>query len=215
MTPFLFALVIAAAPREGSEVRPVDQAPSTAVFLHPLTSVLFSGLGSGLSVSAGAQLGAAERWSFTVDVAVVTAPGTAPGGSEEFPATTSVSASAGPSIRLVGEGVRGVFLTPKLYVIGSSNSTLESPETSARRTRWSTVEVGAAVDLAAQWTVGPFFIGSVLGVGGGFAVSPDASSSNPTWTSSFGGALFGDMSPRSPGPTLALTLHLVRIGVAF
>lgn len=65
------------------------------------------------------------------------------------------------------------------------------------------------VDLALQWVNGPLFIGAVLGVGTGFAFG------TTTLVSTFTGPILVASGPGAWSPTLALNVHLFRIGYAF
>ncbi len=209
MGALLLAAVLATAPTPATLVEPER---TIAVFVHPLTSAALAVVGHAFCLSAGAQFLQTERWSITFDLAFVYGPGDAPTASENFPGGTSTSASIGPTWRFFGTGLRGLFLTPKLYVIASQNSQARGgPGT---REFWSTGEGGAAVDLAFQWTFGRFFLGSVVGIGAGWAFGPGR---GPAFiASSFGGAVWGDGAGiRGSGPVVAVNLQLLRLGMTF
>lgn len=210
MGALLLAAVLATAPPAATAAPP----QTAAVFVHPLTSAALAIIGHAFCVSAGVQVVQSERWSLTSDLAFVYGPGDNPSPGENFPGGTSISGSLGPTWRISGTGLRGLFVTPKLYVIASQNSQRSGRPGS--REFWFTGEVGGAVDLAFQWTFGRFFLGSVLGLGGGWAFGP--SRGQPTTSvSTFGGAVWGDSGgpSRASGPVLSLNVQLLRVGMTF
>ena len=212
MGALLLAALLSAAPptSEASEAT----LPTAAVFVHPLTSAVLAVVGHAYCLSAGAQVMQGERWALSVDLAFVYGPGDNPSPGENFPGGTSISSSLGPTWRFFGTGLRGLFLTPKLYVIASQNS--QASGRPGAREFWFTGEVGGAVDLAYQWTFGRFFLGAVLGVGAGWAFGPSRGS--PTsFISTFGGAVWGDSGgpSRASGPVVSLNVQLLRVGMTF
>jgi hypothetical protein len=216
MSALLLALVVATEPAPPGEAD--DRA---AAFLQPLLSVRY-GLRAAVAVSAGGQLVHSERWSLTFDLAVVWGPGDQPTETERFPGGLSVAGSLGPSWRIWGTGLRGLFLTPKVYVVSNASNqvprgtlrTGQFPGPGTPRDRWNSGELGLAVDVGFQWTFGRFFLGSVLGVGAGWYLGQNPQGFQLP-ISSFGGALFTDEPSRASGPVLALNLHLLRLGVVF
>ncbi|MDP3501008.1 MAG: hypothetical protein Q8S33_11765 [Myxococcales bacterium] len=198
---------------------PAATAPTAAVFVHPLTSVVLGGLAGAPCVSAGAQVAQSERWSLTFDLAVVSGPGTASSAVENYPGGVSVSGSLGPTWRIAGTGLRGLFVTPKVSVIVSHNSAARASTgfRTLMREVWQTAEVGAGVDLAFHWTFGRFFLGSVVGLGGGWVFGQGQE--QRTFTSTFGGATWAgwlnERGPRGSGPVVSLNVQLLRVGVTF
>jgi hypothetical protein len=79
----------------------------------------------------------------------------------------SIAASIGPSWRVWGAHLPGFFVTPKVYGIVNANHQVPRsaappgaiPNELTTRVRWNSDEVGLAVDLAFQWTFGPFLSG--------------------------------------------------------
>ncbi|MCU0702117.1 MAG: hypothetical protein MUC96_36945 [Myxococcaceae bacterium] len=214
---FVLSLILGSTPA----VPPPPQEPRTAVFVQPLASAVYALFGA-VSASAGAQLVQTDRWSITFDAAFVWGPGQRPTASEQFPGGLSLGASLGASWRAWGRGLNGFFVTPKLYAItnashrvarGTLPTGLFPSETTARE-RWNSGEVGLAVDLGFQWTFGSFFIGSVLGIGGGWYLGP-SSTGYVGPLSAFGAGLGADDPNRMSGPVLAFNVHLLRVGAAF
>lgn len=72
-----------------------------------------------------------------------------------------------------------------------------------------TGEFGLGIDLAYQWTRGPLYIAVVAGIGTGFVFGTNS------FVSAYTGPLFTSATAGGWSPTVALNLHLVRIGYAF
>lgn len=216
MGALLLATLLAAEPVD-PPIAP--EARTIAVFVHPLTTAAAAVFLNAISVSAGAHVLQTERWSITFDAALVQADGRPSRISERAPFTTSVSGSGGPTWQITGKGLRGLFVTPKLYAIVSRNSDFSDRFVPGGglegKVSWVTGEIGAAVDLAFQWTFGRFFLGSVLGLGAGWAFgSKPVSRFNVL--SSFGGAAWGELeSNGGSGPVIALNMQLLRLGMTF
>lgn len=208
MLAAIFALIITADPPP-----PVAAEPRHVVFAQPL--ITLAGLvgmaapdiGGGLALSGGAQFAVNDDWGLTLDAAGMIASA---GRDESIRGVNSAALSIGPTFRIKGSGLSGFFITPKGYVVVAHNWTDFGPSPifgTSGGERWSSFEAGGGVDFSLQWTKGGFFIGTVLGVGGGIAMgagSPASSFSSTLYT-------FGSRG----GFVLALNVHLLRIGYAF
>ncbi|MDP3237166.1 MAG: hypothetical protein Q8N26_30540 [Myxococcales bacterium] len=185
-----------------------------AVYLQPVGTVVAAS-GAILFLSMGTQVRLSEVLLLHADAALVWSSGLNPTISEDFRASTSVSFSAGPQFQLLGTGLKGLFLGPKVYGIYSDNNVRPRGSFIADgpRERWRTGEIGAGVDLSFQWHFGHFFIGSVLGLSVGYALTP--SPPNAFLWSTFGGASLWDDPQRGSGVALGMNVHLLRVGFAW
>lgn len=182
-----------------------------AAYVQLLGSAVMGGFGV-LLVSLGTQVRVTDALMLHADAALVWAPGTNPTQGEDFRAGTSVSFSLGPQFQLWGKGLKGLFLGPKVYGIYSDNN-VRPPRSfiaSGPRERWRTGEAGVGVDLAFQWHFGRFFLGSVVGVSVGYALTPIPANID-IW-STFGGANMWDVPGHGTGFVLGMNVHLLRVG---
>lgn len=184
-----------------------------AVYVQPVGGIA-AATGAVLFLSFGAQHRFSESLLLHADAALVWSPGLHPRQTEDFPGSTSVSFSVGPQFQLAGSGLRGLFLAPKVYGIYSDSHSRPRRALTADgpRSRWQTAEFGAGLDLAFQWQLGRFFIGSVIGVSLGYALTPHLGWG--LW-STFGGASLWDILGRGTGFALGANVHLLRLGFAW
>lgn len=209
MISTLAMVALASAPLAEPPTKP-SQERSNVVFAQPLATVLGFAVLRGISVSGGASVQVNEEWSVTGDFAVLLFG--MGGEGEDLRGTTSAAVSLGYTTRLRGKGLSGLFITPKVFGIYGSHWTDTGPSPLLGTngfTQWRTGELGAGVDLALQWTSGALFIGTVLGAGVGFAFG------SGSLHSTFSGPILLRGGPGPFSPTIALNLHLLRIGYAF
>lgn len=202
MLALTLTLLLAAEPAEAER--------QTAVFLQPVPTVLGAIL-RGTVVSAGAQHHLADDWGFTFDVSVGLMSRPIRGADTSWSAF--VALSGGPTLRLLGAGFSGLFFTPRAHLVAARNSWERgwSPlRGGPAGNDWASFEAGLGADLAAQWTVGRFFIGGVLGGSVGWLFE-DGRDRTP-W-------LTVDTLPfelRREGSALALAANVqVRVGFTF
>lgn len=134
MTSALTALLLLAAEPavEQSEPRPTVERRH-AVFAQPLATVLGAAVLHGISVSGGVLIRANEEWSFVGDFAVLLWG--SGGQGEDLRGATSAAISLGWSARVKGEGLSGLFLTPKIYgVAGDHTGPTRAPHRSSAPT---------------------------------------------------------------------------------
>lgn len=210
MLASLAALVLTAAPSAATP----DPAPERhrVVFVQPLDTVLGLAVLGGLSLSGGASIPLNDEWSVTGDVAGLLGGGWLTSRGEDIRQTSSVALSLGLSTRLKGSGLSGFFITPKVYGVIGRHLTDFGPSGftgASGLTQWTSGELGVMVDLALQWVHGAFFIGTVLGAGAGISVGSNS------LTGSYTGPVLAFGGPGRWSPTIALNLHLLRIGYAF
>lgn len=209
MISTLAAMALASAPLAEPPTAPAPER-ANVVFAQPVATVLGLAVLRGLSVSGGASVRVNEEWSFTGDFAVLLFG--LGGEGEDLRGTTSAAVSLGYTTRLRGKGLSGLFITPKVYGIYGSHWTDTGPSPILGTngfTQWKTGEFGAGVDLALQWTNGALFIGTVLGAGIGVALG------SGSLHSTFTGPILLRGGPGPFSPTIALNLHVFRIGYAF
>lgn len=208
----LSALVCGSAWAEPAVESPLGEPsklPRAAVFVQPLGTPAAALFFNSALASAGAQVAITGDISLTFDASFVYSPGLTPGPGEDFRGATSVTLSAGPTFRLLGEGLTGLFVTPKLMATTSANS--RRPGGHLQVVRWQSGELGVGADVAVQKTWGHFFLGAALGAGVGYGFNAQA-------FSTFGGAPIWDSAPpvnEGGHVTLSLNLHLLRVGFAF
>lgn len=209
MLPVLATLLVL-----GAEPVAVAEPPPTperhhAVFAQPLATVLGAAVLHGISASGGVIIRANDEWSFVGDFAVLLFG--SGGQGEDLRGVTSATISLGYSARLRGSGLSGFFITPKVYGVVGDNWTDRgvSPLLGTDGfSRWAWGELGVGVDLSLQWVHGPLYLATVFGVGTGFAFGTTVP------VSTFTGPIFASTAP-GWSPTVALNVHLFRIGYAF
>lgn len=189
---------------------PAEPERQTVVFLQPAPTVLGAILRAAV-VSGGAQHHLTGDWGFTFDVSLGLT--SRPVTGADTSGSAFVALSGGPTLRLLGAGFNGLFFTPKAHLVAARNSWErgESPLLGgARGKTWASFEAGLGADLAAQWTVGRFFIGGVVGGSVGWLF--EEGSDRTPW-------LTVDTLPfelRREGSGLALAVNLqVRVGFTF